>query len=137
MDTLKIVKVLKDGNLIELKIEASSKYISVNQYCYLQDTDLEDIGNRIRDFSFSYTRECYVEFGRKQGNYTPAFSLRFLPLGTAERVKIEVDMEIDDNEERKHRCCFYIMSELGLIAKFGDSIAALATQNSNVAVMNR
>ena len=28
-------------------------------------------------------------------------------------VKIEVDMEIDDVNDRSHRCCYYVESELG------------------------
>lgn len=59
-----------------------------------------------------YSSQCYLEFGNKEGNYTPAFSMNVLPADTSGHVKIEVDLEIVDNDKRSHRCCFYVESEL-------------------------
>lgn len=130
MDNIKIIKNWEDDSLLELKVEASSKYISVNQLCYIQDTDLEEIGVKIKEFSYNFANSCYVEFGKKEGNFTPAFSLDFLPADTSGKIKIEVDMEIADNEERKHRCCFYVESEIGIVEQFGLKLIQMATQNT-------
>lgn len=40
-------------------------------------------------------------------------------------VKIEVDIEIDDNDSRSHRCCFYVNSELGLVGQLGNALKEL------------
>ena len=40
-------------------------------------------------------------------------------------VKIEVDVEIADNETRSHRCCFFVNSELGLVEQLGKSLEKL------------
>ena len=71
-----------------------------------------------------------MEFGKKKGDFTPAFSLRFLPTDNSGHVEIEIDMEIDDNPDRKHRCKFYIYSELALIEQFGRSLILLS-ENKN------
>lgn len=130
MNNIKIIKNWEDDGLLELKVEAISEYVSINQLCYIQDTDLAENGIKIKEFSHSFDIPCYVEFGKKVGNYTPAFSLEFFPSGKNGKIKIEVDMEIADNEERKHRCCFYVNSEIGLVEQFGVALIQIATQNT-------
>ena len=66
-----------------------------------------------------------MEFGKKEGNYTPAFSMCMLPVDISGHVKIEVDIEIADNDTRSHRCCFYVKSELGLIERLGMALKKL------------
>ena len=66
-----------------------------------------------------------MEFGKKEGNYTPAFSMCILPADISGHVKIEVDIEIADNDMRAHRSCFYVKSELGLIEQLGMSMKKL------------
>lgn len=130
MDNIKIEKNWEDTNLLEIKVSAQSKYLSVYQLCYIQDTDLEAIGKRIKEFSFDPSKNCYVEFGEMTGDFTPAFSLDLYPADVNGKIKIEVNMEIEDNDERKHRCCFYIQSEIGLVEQFGNKLIQLSTQAS-------
>lgn len=130
MNNIKITKEWEDASLLELKIEAVSEYISANQLCYIQDMDLEKNGVKIKEYSYEFSKSCYVEFGKKTGKYTPAFSLEFLPADKSGKIKIEVDMEIADNEERKHRCCFYVDSEIGLVEQFGLKLIQMAAQNT-------
>ncbi|MDE7258755.1 MAG: hypothetical protein K2N77_05900 [Lachnospiraceae bacterium] len=68
-----------------------------------------------------------MEFGKKEGNYTPAFSMCILPVDTSGHMQVEVDIEIADNDTRTHRCCFYVKSELGLIERLGISLKNLVT----------
>ncbi len=88
---------------------------------------LEKISEEIQNYVVNYNSPCYLEFGQKKGNYTPAFSMYILPLDTSGHTKIEVDIEIADNDARSHRCCFYIKSELGLIERLGLSLKGLVT----------
>ncbi len=45
-------------------------------------------------------------------------------------------MEIDDNPDRKHRCEFYIYSELGLVEQFGRSLILLSENKSDDISLN-
>lgn len=125
-DNLSFEKIYQDDTLIELKISASSKFVSAYQNCYIQDTDLKKLAEKIAGYVSSHKESCYLEFGNKEGNYTSAFSMELLPADVHGHVKIEVDVEIDDNDTRSHRCCFYVNSELGLVELLGRSIKELA-----------
>ncbi len=122
MDNIIFEKTWQDNSLIELKISASSEFASAYQSCYIQDNKLEEIADKICCFAENYNETCYLEFGKKEGNYTPAFSMCILPADISGHVKIEVDIEIADNDTRSHRCCFYVKSELGLIERLGKTL---------------
>jgi len=125
MDNLIFEKVWKDNDLLELKFTACSEFVTTHQMCYIQDTVLSELAGKLCDFANNYTESCYLEFGNKTGNYTPAFSMCLLPADNFGHVKIEVDIEIDDNDTRSHRCCFYVNSELGLVEHLGCSLKGL------------
>lgn len=124
-DNLTFEKTYQDDNLIELKISATSEYASAYQNCYIQNTALKDIAERICNYVNKYEESCYLEFGKKEGNYTPAFSMELLSADSFGHVKIEVDIEIDDNDSRSHRCFFYVNSELGLVEQLGKALKEL------------
>lgn len=128
MDKMQFEKIWQNDNVIELKISACSEYASAYQNCYIQDTDLKEIGEKICDYVSDHTNSCYLEFCQKEGNYTPAFSMEVLPADVRGHEKIEVDIEINDNDTRAHRCCFYINSELGLVEQLGKSLKWLVTE---------
>lgn len=118
-------KIWQDEDLIELKITAISEYVKAYQNCYVDNNFLKGISEIISNYIKNHGDECYIEFGKKDGNFTPAFSMKFLPADIHGHVKVEVDLEIADNETRAHRCCFYVDSELGVIEKMGKSLSAL------------
>ena len=122
MDNLRFSIIWMDSNLVELKIDACSQYVSVFQHCYVSADDLPVFSKRIIDYISNPRTECYLEFGKKSGNYTPAFSMLILPMNKTGHVTIEVDFEIYDNPLRNHRCSFYINSELGCVERFGKNL---------------
>lgn len=128
MDNIVLKKIWQDENLFELKISANSEFVTVYQSCYVQDKMLQEISIKICDYVNDFSQSCYLEFGKKEGNYTPAFSIYILPADTFGHVKLEVDIEIADNDTRSHRCCFYVKSELGLIEQFGIALKDLVTE---------
>ena len=127
MDNIIFKKVWQDDNLIELEISASCEFASAYQSCYVEDKVLLEISNRIQKYIDNCNESCYLEFGKKEGNYTPAFSMCILPVDTSGHMQVEVDIEIADNDTRLHRCCFYVKSELGLIERLGISLKNLVT----------
>lgn len=134
MDNIIFERLWKDSNIIELKVMASSEYINVFQSCYVEDVLLENAADKINNYIENPDEVCYLEFGNKTGYYTPAFSLSILPSDNHGYVKIEVDMEIADNDRRAHRCCFYVSCELGQIERFGQSLVSLISEDEEVKV---
>lgn len=128
MDNIIFEKVWQDENLIELKISANSEFVSAHQNCYIEDKKLEELSEKICSFIEDYNKNCYLEFGKKEGNYTPAFSMNILPVDMLGHIKIEVDIEIADNDIRAHRCCFYVKSELGLVEQLGRALKELVME---------
>lgn len=134
MDNIIFEKVWQDGNLIELKISANSEFVNAYQSCYIEDNMLTEISKKMCNYVENYNTKCYLEFGKKEGNYTPAFSMCILSADKLGHTKIEVDIEIADNETRSHRCCFFVNSELGLIEKFAKSINNLITSSEGIEI---
>ena len=127
MNNLVMEKVWEDGNLFELRIEGDSEYVTAYQNCYVQDIKIKEAGNLIGEFISSSEESCYIEFGSKTGNYTPAFSMKLVKPDISGKMKIEVDIEIADNDSRCHRCVFYIDSELGAMERFAKGLYSLAS----------
>ncbi|TYQ13385.1 UNVERIFIED_CONTAM: hypothetical protein Cloal_4459 [Acetivibrio alkalicellulosi] len=127
MDNIIFEKVWQDDEVIELKITGISQFVTAHQTCYIQDTNLREISNRIIDYSKEYSKQCYIEMGNKEGNFTPAFSMNILEASKTGHVKVEVDIEIADTKERNHRCCFYVNSELYALEKLGNKFRQLVS----------
>ncbi|MBD5516829.1 MAG: hypothetical protein HDR06_19910 [Lachnospiraceae bacterium] len=127
MDNIIFKKIWQDDNLIELEISANCEFASAYQNCYVEDKALLKISKRIQKYIDNCNESCYLEFGKKEGNYTPAFSMCILPVDTSGHMQVEVDIKIADNDTRSHRCCFYVKSELGLIERLGISLKNLVT----------
>ena len=129
MNNLVFKKIWEDeslDDLMELKIKGLSEYVQIYQDCYIGEEALMEIGKMISEYTYNYDNECYVEFGGKEGNFTPAFSMKMLPAEFSGQVKIEVDFEINDNDTRKHRACFYIQGELGVLECLGKALQSVA-----------
>ena len=134
MDNIIIKKKYDEDGLIELKVTVDSKFIKAYQYCYIQDIDLKMNAEKILYYSKHYDNACYIEFGEKDGDFTPAFSLEFLKADVRGHVKIEVDIEIADNGNRSHRCSCYVETELGLVEQFGNHIQKLILADINTEI---
>lgn len=122
MNNLLFKKIWQDDDMIEIKIEAESEYARARQTCYVQEYKLLEIADDIKKYIEDFTNSCYIQIGEKEGNSTPAFSMNILSADNFGHIKIEVDIEIEDCEERLHRNIFYIESELGLLESFGKKL---------------
>jgi len=135
MNNLMFEKIWKDDSLIELKITGMSEYVQVYQNCYIEDVELREIGKTISEYTHNYNNECYLEFGKKKGNFTPAFSIKILPAEASGHMNIEVDFEIADNDARTHRACFYIRGELGLLDNLGGALQNMVESDVNICAL--
>lgn len=101
---------------------------------YVEESVLRKAAEKIHNYIADSKEQCYLEFGNKTGNYTPAFSLNILPCDNYGHVKIEVDIEIADNDSRAHRCSFYVNCELGQLERFGQSFLSLISGSGGARV---
>ena len=134
MNNIVFEKIWQDNDIIELGILVCSEYVTAKQSCYIQDTDIRRIAEQLNEYSYNYVKECYVEIGDKRGNSTPAFSMLFLPADLSGHMKIEVDVEIDDNDERSHRCCCFVDGEIGAVERVGNAFNRLITEGVGVKI---
>lgn len=134
MDNIIIEKLWQDANVIELQVTAKSEYAQAKQSCYVEDEAIMKNADKIEAYMKNYDVECYLEFGNKIGNYTPAFSLTFLPSQISGHVKVEVDIEIADNDKRAHRCCFYVNCELGQVERFGKLLKSIVADEEGTVI---
>src|SRR5699024_6095875 len=125
-----IKKSWEDDKLLEIKVRAKSEFVNAYQFCYIQKKDLQMIGDTVVNYVKQNDKDCYVEFGNKKGDHTPAFSLKFLQANGNGHVKIEVDIESDDNDTRLHRSSYYVESELGLVERLVEELIQLSKDNS-------
>lgn len=105
-----------------VKVVVQSKYVKVNVDYYMVYSDLSIASAILLEYCSSFDKEKLVIFDGLTGAQPPLFSMKILPAHKTGRLKIELDMEIDDNNERLHRCCFYIETELGLLEQFAKNI---------------
>lgn len=131
MDNIIISKLWQDDDLIELDVIAKSKYVTINQSCYVSIEDIIKNSELIEKYVKNSDNEMYIEFGNKKGNYTPAFSLKLFPMDSHGHLIIEADLEIDDNNTRCHRCIFFIEAELGSIEHFAKELSKIEHLSNN------
>ncbi len=125
MDNIVFEKIWEDDCIFEIKVTATSKYVTAYQKFYIDEKRLSDISQRIVQYSKFFKEPCYVQTGEKKGNFTPAFSMNISNIDMSGHVKIEVDIEISDIEDRSHRCLYYIKTDLGSLEIFGKKIERL------------
>ena len=129
MDNVIIKKIYEDNDLIEIELVANNDFAMARQSCYVNKEILDDISKKIFEYSKAYDNNCYIETGNKNGKYTPSFSMEFMKPDVHGHILIEMDVEISDNDERKHRSKFYVKTELGLVEKFATNLINIVKCN--------
>lgn len=114
----------EDEAFIEIKITAISKFSTSYQMCYVDESDITQMSDKIETFISDHSQDVSIDLGEKQGNYTPAFSMTMKKADIRGHVQIEVDIEIDDTDDRCHRCKYFVESELGAVERFGKKLVA-------------
>lgn len=118
VDNIIFEKIWEDGTFIEMKITAISKFSTSYQTCYVDESGIKQMIDKINFYFADSTQDITINFGEKVGNYTPAFSMKLMSADKRGHLKIEVDIEIADTDDRSHRCKYFVESELGAIERF-------------------
>jgi hypothetical protein len=127
MDNIIIKKIYTEDNLLQIRINSYSQYISIWQDCIVDTIQYYNNLDLMLNFLKNKSEKCYVEFGHKTGNYTPAFSMNINKLDNLGHYVIELDMEICDNINREHRCMFNIKTEYGQLENFIKKLKSIDT----------
>ncbi len=129
MNNIYIEKIWSDSDLIEILVIANSEYVTAKQSCYIQKEDLIKNANRLIEYVCENSEEeLYLEFGQIKGNFTPAFSMRFIQKDLLGHINIEMDIEIADISDRSHRCKFFVEAELGSIERLCKKLTRLSDE---------
>ena len=125
-DYMSIQKLWYDYDLTQLEIVCSSTVITASAKIYVTDALIDDLIQQIEQFLNGRVAESYWTNEERGDNSTICVSLRFLPKDKLGPVLIEVYMELDDGGSySSHNCCFYLNTEIGLLAKFCEKIPML------------
>ena len=119
-----IEKIWEDNYCFEIKLSIESEYISAWQTCYFDSVTFGELCAFLIRYCEGSFDSNYYESGPKQGNYTPQFSIR-LKNDNAGHITLEMNLEINDVEDRTHRCVCNVYTELGLLEQFAKKISIL------------
>lgn len=124
VDNIIFEKIWEDETFIEMKITAISKFSTSYQTCYVDEGEINQMIVKIKFYLADSSQSVYIKFGEKAGNYTPAFSMKLMRADKRGHLKIEVDIEIEDIDDRSHRCKYFVESELGAMERFGQKASS-------------
>ena len=129
MDDLIFELVWEDENIFEIKITAKTQHLIISEKVYLNKEKMLNLSETIIKYVNNPKIELYYESGKKIGNFSSAFSIEFKGLSKDSKAKLELDMEILDDEIRGHWCKFYLFTELSLLEKFAYEITKFPNIN--------
>ena len=124
LGNITIEKLWVDVYCFEIRLIIESEYVRAWQNCYFDSASIDRLSSFITDYCSGYRNSDYFESGPKQGNYAPSFSIR-LKDDNAGHITIETDLEINDTEDRTHRCVCNVYTELGLLERFAKRLLKL------------
>ncbi|MGT2949708.1 hypothetical protein BU202_00070 [Streptococcus cuniculi] len=131
MDNFSLEIIWRDEceDLIELKIEVATEFVTMYQYCYISSVELINNMRSIR-LHLEKQSKTSITFGQMTGQYTPSFSMLLYPKKANDDMLVELDLEIADNDERKHRCQLYVKSKADFWRSFSINVEEMVGKNT-------
>lgn len=128
MDNFSLEIVWRDEDLLELKIDVVTEFVTMYQYCYISSVELLE---NVKNISQHIERqgETRITFGQMTGAYTPSFSMLLYQRKANDDMLVELDLEIADNDERKHRCQLYVKSKADCWRMFSTNVEEMVINN--------
>ena len=124
LGNISIEKIWEDACCFEIKLSVESEYVRAWQTCYYDSFSFGEFCSFLIRYCEGTPNSDYYESGAKQGNYSPSFSMR-LKDDNSGHISVEMDLEINDVEDRTHRCVCNVYTELGLLEQFAKRISRL------------
>lgn len=135
MDKITFTKRSSDNETISVDILIESSCVIIKLETFVFYSQISNISRRLIDYSNHYNEGCIIELLN--------LKMKLFPANKNGHVLIEIDADIEDNymEEwhldnsvQKHKCSFYITSEIQLIENFGKNLKGLASRENGYEV---
>ena len=128
-DYIAIERIWQDSDFFEIELTCCSDIITAVSKVYTSNESIDNLSDKIKNFINGDVKDCFWENGERGDNTTACVSMNFFREDKLGHIKIEVFMELDDGGKfSKHNCCFFVNTELGLLAEFQKNIFKIKNQ---------
>ena len=127
-DNITLSVVWEDEFSIEVRIVANTLLITVSHNYYLDDELILKLSQYICDYCDGKEQTACFVSGPFTGKYIPAFSFSIDKIDNRGHLYVTLDLELDDVDDRSHRCKCYIKCEIGQLSRFGKRIRKLLSR---------
>lgn len=121
----------KTEKFCEIRLDCKTKYLTIYQICYIFEEEMSKVYIAMDEYIKNPHQTKKIIFGDEREGGSGYFSFLLTPINLKEELKIEVDMEINDNENGLHRCKFYVNTQLENFKYFRNNLPRIFSKNSN------
>lgn len=115
----------------EIRLDCKTKYLTIYQICYIFEEEMSKVYIAMDEYIKNPHQTKNIIFGDDREGGSGHFSFLLTPINLKEELKIEVDMEIVDNENGLHRCKFYVNTQLENFKNFRNNLPRIFSKNSD------
>ena len=121
----------KTEKFCEIRLDCKTKYLTIYQICYIFEEEMSKVYIAMDEYIKNPHQAKKIIFGDEREGGSGYFSFLLTPINLKEELKIEVDMEIADNENGLHRCKFYVNTQLENFKYFRNNLPRIFSKNSD------
>ena len=119
---------------VEVRLSCETKFLTIYQECYLFEDDMTKVFIDMDGYIENPNLARKIIFGDDRVGGSGYFVFTFAPINVREELKIELDMEVADNEEGLHRCQFYVDTQLENLKHFRNNLPRIFSKDYKRAV---
>ncbi|MCY7103384.1 hypothetical protein [Streptococcus oralis] len=121
----------KTEKFCEIRLDCKTKYLTIYQICYIFEEEMNKVYIAMDEYIKNSHQTKKIIFGDEREGGSGYFSFLLTPINLKEELKIEVDMEIADNDKGLHRCKFYVNTQLESFKYFRNNLPRIFSKNSD------
>lgn len=121
----------KTEKFCEIRLDCKTKYLTIYQIYYIFEEEMSKVYIAMDEYIKNPHQTKKIIFGDEREGGSGYFSFLLTPINLKEELKIEVDMEINDNENGLHRCKFYVNTQLENFKYFRNNLPRIFSKNSD------
>lgn len=134
-DNIIINRIWQDSDFFQIEIECQTDLIVARSKVYTSNDLIDDLYIKIEQFLLGNSSIICWRNGEQGDATTPCISFTFSHHDALGHVRIEVYLEIDDGGQLSiHNCCFYVITEIGLLYQFKEKLPILKNPQLGVHV---
>ncbi|HBT95290.1 MAG TPA: hypothetical protein DEB24_03985 [Coriobacteriia bacterium] len=118
-DNIAIERIWQDDGFFQIRVTCSVEIISASADVYVDDALIDELRDKLESITSLSEDEVFWESGERGDGSTTSISFTVSHEDGLGHVRIEAYMELEDGgSPSRHNCCFYVRTELGLLAEF-------------------